>query len=454
MQRDHWGYHLSTESADAATAQIKAYQSFSRWRTDMMLQLDNATAADPDFALPYVMKGLIIASLRKPELMGKAQALFDKASAARPPESAREKLYFKALNENLAGRLCGTINAFDEITMLCPHDLFAHRQAQAELFWQGEVEWMRDINDRAANVWTKDVPGFAHYQAIRAFGLEETGNYAEAERCAREAVELDPAECWGAHAMAHILVMQARLDEGVDWINDLTGNWDGCNHIVHHNWWHLALFHCERGDYQAALDIYDNRLRDLNSPLMQAMPDYFVDLQNDVAILQRLELRGVDAGSRWEPIADLAQAWTGNTTSGFTAAHAALALAAAGRFAAANELVEKMAARIAADEAGDIAGKLTLATLPTCKAAIAFRRHDHQTVLDVLYPVRRQLWHMGGSHAQRDLFFQLLWTSAYQLGEIGKLGVIRAELETLGFEHMDERTSYREVITEHQIGHA
>jgi tetratricopeptide (TPR) repeat protein len=445
MHQDAYGHTLTTDSAEAATAFDRALASYAAWHTDTMDHLKTATRADPGFALPFAARGILMLGLRKPELRAPAEAQLAAARAARPPESERERRYMAALEAALGDRVTEAVTHFEAIAQAHPRDLFALRLAQFELFWIGEVTWMRDISERAATAWSEGDKGLGTYLAIRAFGLEETGNYAAAERCGKRAVELDPADPWGAHAVAHVLTMQGRLEDGIEWCRSLADNWGAVNHIRHHNWWHLALFHVEAREHEAALAIYDERLRDLDSPLMQAVPDFYVDIQNDVALLQRLELRGVDVGDRWGPVADLAAARIGNHTSPFTSAHCALALAAAGRFAEADELVRAMYAFVAEDR-GALGPRYALAAIPAAEAAIAHRKGEHGRVLDALMPARRNLWQMGGSHAQRDLFFQLLADSALRLDRRDVLSILFEELRGVGFGHLEERSSYADAL--------
>ncbi len=441
MQKDQWGYSLTTESAEAAAALDQALNSYVGWRTDASQHANAAIVADPEFALAHAVKGILMTGLRKPVLYPKIQVELEAARTGRAPATDRERHYIAALEAGLAGEVTSVASHFEQIARAHPHDLFALRLAQFELFWIGQVDWMRDISEHAAPLWTADHPGYPAFLSIRAFGLEEAGDYGLAERCGREAVERDPSDCWGTHAVAHVLIMQGRLDDGVAWLNGLNGNWAEANHIVHHLWWHLALFHTEKGAFDAALELYDTRLRNLDSPLMQAMPDFYVDIQNDVALLQRLELRGVDAGDRWEPIAGLARARIGNHASPFTSAHCALALAAAGLDREADDLIEQMRAFIA-DDRSALGPRYALAALPAAQAAVAHRKGEHQRVLDLMVPARRNLWQMGGSHAQRDLFFQLLTDSALKLGRRDILGLLLEELDGIGFGHIAERSSY------------
>jgi tetratricopeptide (TPR) repeat protein len=445
MQQDSSGDALTTASAEAASAFDRAVASYVAWRTDTIDHIQAANDADPEFALPYAARGILTLGLRKPDLRGFAEKMLAAARAARPPETERERRYIAALDASIGGRLTEAVTHYEAIACAHPHDLFALRLSQLELFWIGEVAWMRDILERAAPAWSDSDKGLSAYLAMRAFGLEENGAYAEAERCGKKAIELDQQDPWGAHAVAHVLIMQARLKEGIEWCSSLSANWGAANHIRHHNWWHLALFHTEARNYDAALAIYDDRLRDVNSPLMQAIPDFYVDIQNDVALLQRLELRGVDAGHRWGDVGDLAAARIGNHMHPFTSAHCALGLAAAGRFAEAKELVRAMHAFVAQDR-GTLGPRYALAAIPAAEAAIAYRKGEHQRVLDILLPARRNLWQMGGSHAQRDLFFQLLADSAHRLGRTDILGVVFEELRSVGIEHLEERSSYADAL--------
>lgn len=445
MEKDQWGYPIATNDAKAAEALDRAFNAYVGFRTDAMTHLDTAIAADPQFALPHAAKGILIATLAKPELYPLARSELELAKNSHIPVSHRETHYLDALEAVLIGNITEAVMHYEQIALEYPHDLFALRLSQSELFWIGEVAWMRDISERAAPQWSADVPGYSTFLSIRAFGLEENGAYELAEKCGREAVERDPTDFWGTHAVAHVLVMQGRLADGVAWLSGLSDNWSTANNFVHHLWWHLTLFHTELGDYDASLDIYDHKLRDLDSPLMQALPDFFVDIQNDIALLQRLELRGVDVKDRWQPISDLAQARIGNHASPFTSAHCALALAAAGRYQEADDLIKQIRHFIIED-LGTLGPRYALAVLPASEAAVAHRMGEHQRVIDILMPARRNLWQMGGSHAQRDLFFQLLVDSAVKLGRRDVLGLLLYELGAIGFDHLTERSSYADAV--------
>jgi hypothetical protein len=53
---------------------------------------------------------------------------------------------------------------------------------------------------------------------------------------------------------------------------------------------------------------------------------------------------------------------------------------------------------------------------------------------------------MGGSHAQRDLFFQLLVDAAVKLERQDILALLLDELGAIGFDHVAERSSYADAV--------
>ena len=96
--------------------------------------------------------------------------------------------------------------------------------------------------------WDEKVPGFGYVLGMHAFGLEEMGDYAQAEERGRRATSLMARDPWAIHAVAHVMEMQGRLSDGIAWLGDSTADWAEDNGFAFHNWWHLALFHLDRGE--------------------------------------------------------------------------------------------------------------------------------------------------------------------------------------------------------------
>ena len=272
---------------------------------------------------------------------------------------------------------------------------------------------MRTIVEQAAPAWSENSPDYGHFLAVQAFSNEEAGDYEIAEKCGRSAVEREAESAWGAHAVAHVLVMQGRIKEGREWMENLSGNWGRANQIGHHCWWHLCLFLLEAGEHERILDLLLTQVRNPDSPLVQAVPDATIDIQNVCSLLKRLELRGVDVGDHWQVIAQISSQRLTDHANPFSSAHDAMALAAVGDFNSIDALLESMRTRGAGH--GTLGRATETLGIPLVKAMAAHRLGDYDTVIDLLWPIRRNFYQVGGSHAQRDIFYQVLVVVPFNL---------------------------------------
>jgi hypothetical protein len=437
---DHYGFDLSTENATAAATYDRGARSFVAWRADAMDHLDMAIEADPDFAMPKLLKAWILHAARTHKFTSVVQSLLASAEPLLADASSRERTLAASVRTANNGDLQGGVALLETYLADNPRDIVAHRLAQFELFWSGESKWMLDIAERAAPDWDEKAPDFAHFQAVRAFSNEEGGDYDTAERAGRDAVEREPESAWGAHAVAHTLVMQGRVEEGAEFMETLSGNWAKANQIAHHNWWHLCLFLLERGDYERILELLDTKVRNPESPLVKSMPDATIDLQNVASLLQRLELRGVDVGDRWNTIADICAGRIADHANPFSSAHDAMALASVGRYDLVDSLVEDMQRY---GEGHSVIGAVTRTIgAPVVEAMAAHRRGEHDRVVDLMWPVRRDLHQIGGSHAQRDVFFQILIDAAMRAGRKTETRILLQDIASIGFERVTERSLY------------
>ncbi|MBT4426235.1 MAG: hypothetical protein HOA08_19330 [Rhodospirillaceae bacterium] len=437
--------HLTTESAEARSHLDNAMQGMCLWKADFMNDIKSALTADPDFAMAHAVRALALSAGRHVRFLPMMRSGLEKAKAGNVPLSAHENGYIEALEHAVNQRPDLAIATYRKILDEHPCDMFVHRLAQQELFNFGRMNDMYEVAEKAAPHWTPEMTNYPIFLANRAFANEETLHYEEAERYGRASIELDPSDPWGAHAVAHVLVMQGRIDDGVKWLEGLCGNWAGKNQIVHHNWWHLCLFLLERGEHERILELFDAEVYNLQSPLIQAMPDNVIDVTNVAALLLRLELRGVDVGERWQVVLEPAEGRIGNHAHPFTSAHAAIILAACGRFEQADELVRSMTEFAASDD-GPYGECTRKAALPAAKAAIAHRKGDHEAVVAGFMPGRLDLVAMGGSQAQRDIFFQILVDSCRKSGREEDLAQLAQDLNTIGFEAVKQRTLYAEAF--------
>ena len=427
MRTDAQGLSLTTDSDAAVTAFDDCVEAVAKYRLDATPLVKATLAADPGFALAHCLKGYLPMLASSRATLPLAAAALADGSAAATGATARERRHLGALAAWQRGALDDAVTAWEAILAEHPTDLLALRLSHFIYFWLGRAADMRASTERAAAAWSPETPGFGTVLAMRAFGAEECGDYKTAEAAGRRAVELDPGDLWATHAVAHALEMQGRADAGVAWLDGLAVNWGGRNHMIHHLWWHRALFNLERGETDTVLALYDDKIRNLNSPLVLAIPDLYIDIQNAAALLWRLEHLGVAVGARWDELADKAETRIGDHGLVFTVPHYMMAFAAAGRDAAAARLLEAMR-DFAASGAGAQAELVGAVALPVSAAVLAHRKAEHARVLALMLPVHARIVELGGSHAQRDVFNQLLIDAAVKSG---RRDLARALLDTV-----------------------
>jgi hypothetical protein len=233
--------------------------------------------------------------------------------------------------------------------------------------------------------------------------------------------------------------MQGRHAEGIAWLDELERHWQGGNNLLHHLWWHRALFHLERKEFDAVLDLYDTRFRDLSAPLTKAQPDLYIDVQNAASMLFRLELLGIDVGGRWDEIADKAETRIGDCLSAFTLPHWMMALAAAGRDDAARRMLDGMRAFAAGE--GTVQRIVRDVALPVCEAVRAHRHGNDRTVVGLMRPALGGMKQLGGSHAQQDVLMLLFLDAAAKADCADDVRSILKYARDAGFD-VSERSGY------------
>jgi tetratricopeptide (TPR) repeat protein len=414
MTRDVHGLPVTTSSAEAGAAFDRAVLAYLKYRADTPDHLASTLAADPELGLAHCLKGYLAMLSYKQANVPTAIEAARTARSLTTKATAREQAHVAALNAWIAGDLDGALVVWEGILGEHPTDVLAFRLAHFNNFWLGRPQDMCASVERVLPKWSPDLPGYGTILSCRSFAHEECGDYATAEPAGRAAVEIDPGDIWGTHAIAHVMEMQGRHGEGIIWLDELERHWAGGNNLLHHLWWHRALFHLERGEFDAVLGLYDQRFRNLASPLTMAQPDLYIDVQNAASMLARLELRGIDVGGRWNEIADKAEARIGDCLSAFTLPHWMMALAATGRDAAAQRMLEAMRAFGRGDETvARIVGRVAV---PVSEAVLAHRRGEFSRAVDLMRPVLDAMHTLGGSHAQQDVLNQLFLDAALRAG--------------------------------------
>ena len=406
MLIDRFGHHHTTDSAIAVAAFEEATLAIASHRP-VGDSLDRALAADPDHVSSWALRSIGSALLARNETITAAS---NHASTARTAlertgaVSASERALVEAAQLAAGGKLQLAALVLENHVSRQPRDFLAAKAAHAMRFMTGQPERMLAISTQTLPHWQEGDLGYGFLLGCHAFGLEELGRYKEAEAAGRRAVELEPADAWGRHAVSHVMEMSGRTGEGIAWLNASRPFWPGCNNFRHHLAWHLALFHLERGETDAVLELYD---RDV----MPAASDDFRDMANAVSLLWRLRQWGIDTGSRWEQLREVALKRHQDMTLVFASLHNLLVLIATGEREASAKLIDRLAT-LAADqdsEQGKVAREVGLGLAELIAA-------NEAATIASSARIAPRLIQVGGSNAQRDLFMRILLLAASENG--------------------------------------
>jgi tetratricopeptide (TPR) repeat protein len=407
MTQDAQGHYLSGATVEAATAYDQAVRAFNLVHGDSIGLFDAARQTAPDFAMAYLGKAWVYAVANDPGLMTQATALVETARPLRLNE--REQAHLAALSHLVEGARAAAVAVLDRHLMHYPFDLVAHQAAALIDGFLGRFPWVRDRSARALPLWSKDQPGYGTLLAFHGFGSEEAGDYARAEDESRAAAELEPLSFWPHHTVAHVMEMTGRPEDGLGWMTAREALWSTPGHMNQvHIWWHKALFHLELGQYDAALALYDGPMRATQRALA-------LSLTNATALLWRLDMLGVDVGERWREQADLWEHHADGKCLVFADIHAAMAELRSGQVARVERRLKAMQQTAASGV--EAAGLYRTVGIPVVQGLAAFHRGAYAEAVELLLPVRVDLWQIGGSHAQRDVVDWTLTEAAVRAGQ-------------------------------------
>lgn len=344
-----------------------------------------ALAVDPECAAAHAYAGALFLSLTTREGLAQALPHIRLAETLAPGTSERERQLISAIASWAAGDPCEAARRLGELVERWPHDVVSAKLCQILQIATGDVRAMVRTASLAA---AADPGGYA--AGLLAFALDQAGETDRAETLARRAIDRNPlADPWAQHAMAHVHCAREDWIEGRAFLRGHAATWTRCSSfMLTHNWWHAALFALWLGDHGDALRLFDEQVWGVRKGHAQ-------DQINAISLLARLEMRGVDAGSRWEDIAGHVAPHACDALSGFADLHYLYALTRAGRDALVEEVLR------ASGQTGSPLADLACGTVAHARgqwyeAAVALGQQRHR---------RREI---GGSQVQRQWFDELL----------------------------------------------
>lgn len=390
MSQDYLGNPLDTSRPDT----VAAINDFTRGMLGYdpcALNVLAGADADAESRLVNALAGLLCMFDESPRAPSLAAPYLQRALAA-PVEHPRASVYSEALQAWIEDDLPRLLSLTGQLLQHYPQDLFAAKLNQYIEFNRGNWPALLRIGLQARD----QNPRQAQAHGMLAFAYEQCHLLDDAQASARLALQLQPDEPWAQHALAHVLLTEGRIDEGIAFLTQASHGWRSLNSFMYtHNWWHLALFHLARGHSAQALDIYDQHIWGVS-------PDYSQDQVGAVSMLARLELAGIDVGTRWQQLAIYLRHRVGDVVQPFLSVQYLYGLGRAGS-AEAQSLLDALRGHAAQAPAFN-RHTWQAVTVPLAEGLLAHAQCDYERSVERLAVALPGLNAIGGSHAQRDLF--------------------------------------------------
>lgn len=406
------GLPLSTSSNEACKLYDALLTQFVKWRNDETLGgfegcISAIQAADPNFVMGHVIStGLELVGTSSSTRLNErlASAVRRTVALANSQDiTPREKLHVKAMELFSHGNFPKAADVWEDILVDHPTDLLALKFAHDAYFYMGTQVPMRDSVARVLPFWKPHIPLFSYLKGMYSFGLLETRFYDQAEKIAMEGLALTPDDAWAVHAVAHVYEMRAEVDKGLKFMKATQNDWQISDVLASHNYWHWALYFIEKGEYEAALNIYDSevfkRCKATGSML---------DTVDASSMLYRLEMEGVCVKDRWRELLQETQPHTDDHVTLFNDLHFLMVSLGAKDAGTSRSLLDGLQ-ELAKEPGDNYQHQLGKALgVPMCQAMMEYDQGNYSQAVDLLHPLRYGIVDAGGSDAQRDVFNQLL----------------------------------------------
>jgi tetratricopeptide (TPR) repeat protein len=388
-----------TASSDKSVVKYNAVlDRYLASKQDTMPCLEELIDFDNDMTMALCLRGYMLKMAGDPRFSSAVFSCIDTVTACSLND--REQMHLGALTSWANNQYREAARTLETVLAIYPKDMLALRLVHYLHFYAGDSIELRESVTRSVKVWQQDDPYYGYLLGMHSFGLEEAGDYEEAEAAGRQAIELNKEDIWAAHAVAHVFQMQGRISDGIPWVGSLLDQWDDANNFVYHLHWHKALFHIGAGELEEALAIYDAHL------VGAITDDFYLDACNATALLWRLKMHGLDVGDRWEGLREVSQNRGLDDELVFSTLHYLMTPAVLkDETTISNAMKHFESWSKEKTSQGEVCRKVGL---PLAHSIVDLGQGNYKSATERLSSIKDDIYLIGGSHAQRHLFDDLL----------------------------------------------
>ncbi|MCL5779225.1 tetratricopeptide repeat protein [Limibaculum sp. FT325] len=417
---DRYGLAISTMNGAAAAAYREGIDCILAAWPGATAALDRAIAADPEFALAHAARARVHAmyghTAEARVSISVAQRLVSSNGTDR--ERSHVELLAAAIGGQSGRALNGALPHLDQ----WPRDTMIMSTllgAFGLLAFSGRSDHDRarvDLCERHSRDYGEDWWFLTYY----GWALTESGDVLNGRRISERAFGLRQENANAVHGLAHAMFEDDSLKEADQLLGQWMPGYDRAGIQHGHLAWHWALLALNREDPEGALALFDSRFR---PGVTLAAPMNVVT--DGISLLWRLYAYGYDVPERaWQEVSEYSERAFPRAGTALSDAHMGLLAAATGNGPGLDRRISELETKLADDllPAGPVVPAI-------CRAAAEFVAGDYARCVAILEPMVHEIVRIGGSHAQREVFEDILISALLRADEpVRAHGVVQRRL--------------------------
>lgn len=407
MKKDFYNLNVTAKS-DEALDQINHFnqQFISGKSTEFIIA---AAENQPDSLLLQCYAAVFNLYAQVESATLKAKQYLQNSESLLHNANQREKMFYQAICawQKLDYELALTLLTAQ--IDLWPRDCTAAKIAEWLFYCTGQRNQAKQFL-RMCNKMRKHNLNNSYFLAMFAFAQELCGKYDQAHEVATRALEIEPTTAWAHHALGHVYLMRSEIDTGISAFESFKPTWENIiAPLKSHNTWHLALFYLANLDRQKINALY------IDGILAKAASLVSIEL-NAISLLWRMEMAGLACDKQWQLLIPYLQHQVFDHYMPFNNFHFMYALARAGDDQAVVQALKKLDL-YAISQTGEKYRLWYTISKPFLHGCVAFTKQNYKQASKYFHPIIEQIFCVGGSDAQDEVFLQTYYISLKKSGQ-------------------------------------
>ena len=164
--------------------------------------------ADPDFVMgktvKYCLESFGANPKKETKLLYDINQFIQEAETKKDHLSTWEKKHIRALEYVSQENWISAINAYDDILIQCPKDIFALQMGFFAGLFTAKKEVLRGLPSKVVKEYPETHRYYGNVQGKLCFGYEECGQIELAEKAGAISLNHTPNDIWTIHSISHI----------------------------------------------------------------------------------------------------------------------------------------------------------------------------------------------------------------------------------------------------------